>query len=89
MAASKILHVKYFARFREQLNTAEESLQVTDEVQQIHDLIALLKARQGIWEKVFNENQKLLCAVNQQVVKLDHPLNHHDEVAFYPPVSGG
>lgn len=33
--------------------------------------------------------EKLLMAVNQTLVTADHPLTDGDEVAFFPPVTGG
>ncbi len=35
------------------------------------------------------EDGKLLAAVNQTLVSFDHPLTDGDEVAFFPPVTGG
>ena len=37
----------------------------------------------------YAETESLLLAVNQQMVDGDAPLNANDEVAFFPPVTGG
>jgi len=89
MPHTKTLHIKYFARLREQVKLAEESLQVSEDIQTIKQLTDFFKQRNSVWGKAFSGQQKLLCAVNQQVVKGDYILHHGDEVAFYPPVTGG
>ncbi len=89
MAVTKTLQIKYFARFREQLNLEHELFPVSGSVETVQQLIELLNRRGGVWQTVFGENQKFLCAVNQQVVKHNFPLQDNDEVAFYPPVTGG
>lgn len=87
MATDNTITVKFFARLREELDTA--SLTVAAEPgltagQLLHDLAA----RGGNWAQL-DGAQPVMIAVNQQMTKPDKVLNPGDEVAFFPPVTGG
>jgi molybdopterin synthase sulfur carrier subunit len=45
-------------------------------------------AQEGRWALALEEG-KLLAAVNQTLVSFEHPVVDGDEVAFFPPVTGG
>lgn len=81
-----MLKVLFFASVREQLGI--ESLHCAVE-KNIAALIATLVAQHGArWESVLHA-PNLIVAVNHEVVSLDHMLQAGDEVAFFPPVTGG
>lgn len=86
MATIKLL---YFARLRETLETAGEALDLPAGTSTIADLMALLAARGGAWQQVFAGNQPLRAAVNQALAKNDAVIRDGNEVAFFPPVTGG
>ncbi|AIR89578.1 MoaD/ThiS family protein [Pseudomonas cremoricolorata] len=79
------LQVVYFARYREALGldgeVVEGDFKVLDDVRQ-----ALLERGQGY--AVLAE-QNLMCARNQELCRLTEALAEGDEVAFFPPVTGG
>ncbi len=73
--------VKFFARLREELNMDEAQL----------DFVTGLTALQ-VWQKVTGQSNlpsKTLIAVNQEYASEDTAVNDNDEVAFFPPVTGG
>jgi len=72
--------VKYFASLREQLGKAEESLTLSRET-----LIA------DVWKNVSGEtsSDNILMAINMEYVKSNTIVKEGDEVAFFPPVTGG
>lgn len=81
-----MIKVLYFARLREELNTTSESIQA---VPDLRSLKTLLTARGGEWAELFSDNQLVMASVNQEMADLDTPLVDGDEVAFFPPVTGG
>jgi len=81
-----MLTLRFFARLREQLATS--SLQWPDAAD-INALIASLEAQRGaIWGDTLRA-PNVIVAVNQVVVARDQALRDGDEVAFFPPVTGG
>lgn len=74
--------IKYFASLREQMGRGEEAL---DRVPEPATVAA-------VWREVGGDEElagNLLCAVNLEYVEPDHPVADGDEVAFFPPVTGG
>ena len=84
-----MLHIQYFASIRETLGSSEEELELPAKVGSVQDLIDHLLSVNPSFQKVFSAQNKVLAAVNQTVVDLDHPLSENDEVAFFPPMTGG
>ena len=83
-----MLKVLYFASLRERLGRSSEELALPAEVADIAGLRAFLVARGGPWENLATL-RNLRFAVNQEMARLDSPLRAGDEVAFFPPVTGG
>ncbi len=79
----------YFASIRERLGCDREQLTLPGGVRSVADLVAWLAAERGEpWASVL-QGPRLLCAVNQEMCRLEQPLHDGDEVAFFPPVTGG
>ncbi|PCI76166.1 MAG: molybdopterin converting factor subunit 1 [SAR86 cluster bacterium] len=84
-----MLSIQYFASIREALDRKEEKLELPADVNSVQALIDYLLSANPHFEAVFNEGNKTLVAVNQTVVDRNHPLSENDEVAFFPPMTGG
>jgi len=81
--------VHFFAELREQLGVDKLLLTLTSLPNpSLADLLAQLRSRDKQWDKHL-ANKNLLMAVNQQMVKPSYQIKAGDEVAFFPPVTGG
>lgn len=81
-----MINVLFFAQVRELIGCDRLTL---DEVfPSVEALRQHLAARNDRWTLALEEG-KLLAAVNQTLVSFDTPLTDGDEVAFFPPVTGG
>ena len=83
------MKVLYFAWMRERTGIAEEDVDLPVGVNDVAGLIEWMKTRGGGFEGAFTEMVVVRTAVNQVHVELSHPLQNGDEVAFFPPVTGG
>ena len=81
--------VLYFARLREALGTASEELALPESVIDLAGLRQALISRGGAWAQELSETKRIRAAVNQEMASPDTPVNDGDEVAFFPPVTGG
>ena len=86
---TSVATILYFARLRETLGKTEEDLVIPEGVQSIGDLTAFLRARGGAWATELGEGKAVRVAVNQDMADDNTPLNAGDEIAFFPPVTGG
>lgn len=81
-----MINVLFFAQVRELVGC--DSLSVDGEYADVESLRRALIERGDRWALAL-ESGKLLSAVNQTLVPLTHPVRDGDEVAFFPPVTGG
>jgi len=84
-----MITVLYFARLREALGVASEQIALPPAVRNLGDLRALLAARGGAWAQELAADKAIRAAVNQDMATGDTPVADGDEVAFFPPVTGG
>jgi molybdopterin synthase sulfur carrier subunit len=83
------INILYFARLAETLGIRNESLELPVECKAVGDLINLLKTRGEPFHSAFDGETRVLVAINQQMSDTDAEINSEDEVAFFPPVTGG
>jgi len=81
--------ILYFAWLKEKTGVGAEDLPLPDGVTDVAGLIAVLKLRGGGFDEAFANSAIVRVAVNQEHVGTDHVLADADEVAFFPPVTGG
>jgi molybdopterin synthase sulfur carrier subunit len=81
------VRVLYFASLRENLGLADES--INEAVLNVSELLDLLAERGQLWDEQLRQNMRLQIAVNQSLAKRNTSLSANDEVAFFPPVTGG
>lgn len=83
------IRILYFAALRDALGRDNEVLEtVPAGVANVGALRAHLAARGGVWSAL-DEGRNVRAARNQNMVKADAPVVAGDEIAFFPPVTGG
>jgi len=81
--------VLFFAALREQLGSSAEEIELPSGVATVAALRSHLIARGGAWQSALAEGKLVRMAVNQDMAKPSAALKAGDEVAFFPPVTGG
>lgn len=84
-----MIKVFYFAHIRESLGVASESLELDPSVSDVGGLIAWLCRRGGVWPETLGGRRPVLVAVNQKFANGATRVRDRDEVALFPPVTGG
>lgn len=86
---SRSVRILYFARLREALSTSGEEIDLPESVSDVSGLMRWLASRGEVWQQEFDGCRLIRAAVNQALVANSAPLSPGDEVAFFPPVTGG
>lgn len=82
-----MIKVLFFAQLREQLGVSELTLESAKNPN-VQLLLQHLKEKDSHWQRVLSDTT-LMVAVNQTMANKATPLVSGDEVALFPPVTGG
>lgn len=83
------MKILYFAWLRTKVGKGEEDVAPPAEVTDVGGLVAWLKGRSAGLADALSDMRVVRVAVNQDYVGLDYPVKAGDEIAFFPPVTGG
>ena len=79
----------YFASLRERVGCSREELALPSGNATVSSLVDSLRSRDARWTEAFAPGRAWRVAVNQRMADLATPLKPGDEIAFFPPVTGG
>lgn len=83
------IKVLYFARIKEAVNYSTEEITLPSDISTITALKNYLAQRGEVWANLFNGKQTIRAAINHELVSDLTTIKAGDEVAFFPPVTGG
>ncbi len=83
------MRLRYFAWLRERVGRGEEEIALPDGVGTLGELVEWLRRRDDRFAEAFAVPEIIRGAVNQEFAQIDARVSDADEVAFFPPVTGG
>ena len=83
------INILYFARIKEAVNYSSENIDLPIDITTVTALKNYLALRGENWANLFNGKQVVRAAINHALVDDLAVINAGDEVAFFPPVTGG
>lgn len=81
--------ILYFAKMRETIGVDGEEIDLPDAVSEVAALADWLSARSPRHQAAFADRSRIRCAIDQQMVRFDAAIDDAQEIAFFPPVTGG
>ena len=84
-----MVNLVYFARLREAIGINSEEVALPQGVHDVASLTQWLRHRSKVWDKEFAPGNKVRVAVNLEMAEQSTGVADGDEVAFFPPVTGG
>ena len=83
------IDILYFAWLRERAGASQERISPPSDVRTVGQLMAWLAERNEALAEAFATPGLVRAAVNQKFATRDDLVSAGDEVAFFPPVTGG
>lgn len=83
------IKVLYFARIKESVNYSTEDITLPEKIATVTALKGFLAERGEVWADLFSGKQTIRAAINHELVDNMAAISEGDEVAFFPPVTGG
>lgn len=83
------MKILYFAWLREKIGLSEEDVDLPGEIKTVDELLAWLESRGPHYQQALSEKGVVRVAINQEQVDTEHEVRPTDEVALFPPVTGG
>jgi molybdopterin synthase sulfur carrier subunit len=84
-----VVTLLYFASLRERVGVSREQVALPSGNSTVSALVEQLRARDSRWTEAFAPERQWRVAVNQQMASAATPVRPGDEIAFFPPVTGG
>jgi molybdopterin synthase sulfur carrier subunit len=84
-----MIHLVYLARLRDALGKADERVELPNGIATVAALLEWLRMRGGAWAHELSPGRAVRVAVNHDVAQGVTPVKTGDEVALFPPVTGG
>jgi sulfur-carrier protein len=79
----------YFAWVKDRIGLSEETVSLPEQVTTISELLDWLSSRGENYASAINEGKTVRIAVNQNYAPEDRSITDGDEIALFPPVTGG
>ena len=81
--------IKYFSWVKEQIGKSEEQINIPSDITNVNQLINYLNEKDTKYSLIFEKKELIKIAVNKTYSSFDANISNDDEIAFFPPVTGG
>ena len=81
--------IKYFSWIKEHIGKSEEQITIPSDITNVDQLINYLNEKDSKYNLLFEKKELIKIAVNKTYSSFDAKVNNSDEIAFFPPVTGG
>ena len=83
------MRILYFSWIKDGIGKSQEDIDLTGNIKNISDLINFLSAINNDYNKVFSDLSSIRFSKNMNLVNIEENIKNEDEIAFFPPMTGG
>ena len=81
--------IKYFSWIKEHVGKSEEQIELPDHIKNVNELINYLSELDNKYSFILKKKKLIKIAVNKTYSSFNTNISNNDEIAFFPPVTGG
>jgi molybdopterin synthase sulfur carrier subunit len=83
------MRILYFSWIKDGVGKSQEDIDITGNIKTISDLISFLSTINNDYNKVFSDLSSIRFSKNMNLVNIEENIKNEDEIAFFPPMTGG
>ena len=83
------MKILYFSWLREKIGLDSEEIKIPEKISDVNELVDFLKKSSEKHSIAFQNMKSIKVAVNKEFANFDKKIQDQDEIAFFPPVTGG
>ena len=83
------MNILYFSWIKDKLGKAKEDMTIDQNISSVSELISFLKNKDEAYKEVFKDISAIRVSINMETANIEDSISINDEIAFFPPMTGG
>ena len=83
------MKILYFSWIKDKLGKSEENIILQEQIKTVEQLVIFLQNKNDIYKDIFKDNKIIKVSINMEVSNFNDSISDQDEIAFFPPMTGG
>ena len=83
------MNILYFSWIKDKLGKTKENITIDENISSVAELITFLKSKDEAYKEVFKDISSIRVSINMETANMEDPISNNDEIAFFPPMTGG